>query len=202
MDVLKNCLIRMVFICYWIIIRFLRKCLHPCFHRQSSPISGSGRSHNVDSPALPPERMSSQVFGSSQTHFSTEEDSMSLAKRKGPLPPLPLHARADMKLHQSGSVHMLSWVPPPPAYTAPNAPLSSAALKKSASFAPVSSIIFTFSMWLIWYFNLNRYECDDIIWMSFLQVKDSSLTAVKRFQSFHVNGNSSHYVHTWTYPNC
>ncbi|XP_057194801.1 uncharacterized protein si:dkey-197j19.6 isoform X2 [Triplophysa rosa] len=152
----------------------LEKCLgdSKVFKRQPSPVRGSGHSHNVDSPTRPPESnpavsrtMSSQVFGSPQTHFSTEEESIffSLAKRKGPLPPLPPHARADMKLHQSGSVqtsdspiHMLSWVPPPPAYTAPNAPLSSAVLKKSASFA---------------------------------LVKDSSLTAVKRFQSSHVNAD-------------
>ncbi|XP_056607063.1 uncharacterized protein si:dkey-197j19.6 isoform X2 [Triplophysa dalaica] len=123
------------------------------FKRQPSPVRGSGRSHNVDSPATHPESnpavsctMSSQIYGSPQAHFSTEVDSiLSLAKRKGPLPPLPPHARAGMKLQQSGSVqtsdspiHMLSWAPPPPAYTAPSVPLSSAVLKKSASFAPLT----------------------------------------------------------------
>lgn len=122
------------------------------FKRQPSLSSAFGCSHNVDSPTTPVESnpvvsrtMSSLVCGSPQTLSSTDEDTMSLAKRKGPLPPLPSHARANMKLHQSGSVqtsdsniHMLSWMPPPPAYTAPNTPLSSAVLKKSASFAPLA----------------------------------------------------------------
>lgn len=118
---------------------FSEVCFHSCFLRQPSISSISGCSHNADTP---PE------CNPAQTLSSTDEDTVSLAKRKGPLPPLPPHAKADMKLHQSGSVqtsdstiHTLSWVPPPPAYTAPKPPLSSALLKKSASFAPVSTYI-------------------------------------------------------------
>nr|XP_055069714.1 uncharacterized protein si:dkey-197j19.6 [Misgurnus anguillicaudatus] len=137
------------------------------FKRQ--PLSGESEPpHHVDSEETLPEinpavshTMPSQACDSSQTLYS-DEDTVSLAKRKGPLPLIPLHARAAMvKLKlQSGMMQnsvsstlsaSLPGVPPPPAFTAPKVPPT--VLKKSASFAPV---------------------------------KDFSSGAVKRFQSFHV----------------
>lgn len=142
------------------------------FKRQ--PFSGESEPpHHVDSEETLPwinpavsHTMPSQACDSSQT-LSSDEDSMSLAKRKGPLPPIPLHARAAMiKLKlQSGRMQnsvsstmsdSIPGVPPPPAFTAPKVPLNPTVLKKSASFAPV---------------------------------KDFSSGAVKRFQSFHVNAD-------------
>lgn len=76
--------------------------------------------------------MSGQICDSPQTLPSVNEESTSLAQRKGPLPPIPIHARAAMlKLNRSASMQTYettfpvpSRVPPPPSYHAPTAPVS------------------------------------------------------------------------------
>lgn len=96
--------------------------------------SASRVPHHLDSDATFPESKSSQINNSSQTLSSVNEESISLAQRKGPLPPLPLHARAAMlKLNRSSSMQHFDstiaaplGVPPPPSYRAPTTPLSSA----------------------------------------------------------------------------
>ncbi|XP_051562803.1 uncharacterized protein si:dkey-197j19.6 isoform X2 [Myxocyprinus asiaticus] len=125
--------------------------------------------HRSDSKATLPESSptvasTSQFFDSPQTPCSANEDSISLAQRKGPLPPIPPHARAGMvKVNHSGGEEISdstfpipSLVPSPPSYPAPKAPPSSAGIKKSASFAPV---------------------------------KDVSPAGMKRFQSFYFNAD-------------
>ncbi|XDV35583.1 hypothetical protein PO909_005503 [Leuciscus waleckii] len=97
--------------------------------------------HHIDSDATFPESKSSQINNSSQTLSNVTEESISLAQRKGPLPPLPLHARTAMlKLNRSSSMQHFtstiavpSGVPPPPSYHAPTAPLSSAVKDHSSA---------------------------------------------------------------------
>ncbi|XP_039520555.1 proline-rich protein LAS17-like [Pimephales promelas] len=104
--------------------------------------SASRVQHHLDLDATFPESKSSQINNSSsQTLSSNNEESISLAQRKGPLPPLPLHARAAMlKLNRSSSMQHFdstlavpSGVPPPPSYQAPTAPLSSAVKDHSSA---------------------------------------------------------------------
>ncbi|KAK7155529.1 hypothetical protein R3I93_010232 [Phoxinus phoxinus] len=98
--------------------------------------SASRVQHHLDSDATFPESKSSQI-----NNPSVNEESISLAQRKGPLPPLPLHARAAMlKLNRSSSmqhfdstVAVPSGVPPPPSYRAPITPLSSAVKDHSSA---------------------------------------------------------------------
>ncbi len=96
--------------------------------------------HRLDSDAALPESKptvasttSSQSHDSPQTLSSVNEESMSLAQRKGPLPPIPIHARiATLRLNCNASVQNFdstipipSWMPPPPSYQAPTVPPSS-----------------------------------------------------------------------------
>ncbi|XP_056315093.1 uncharacterized protein si:dkey-197j19.6 [Danio aesculapii] len=74
--------------------------------------------------------MSGLICDLPQTLSGVNEESMSLAQRKGPLPPIPIHARAAMlKLNRSASMQTYETtfpvparVPPPPSYHAPTAP--------------------------------------------------------------------------------
>ncbi|XP_042582155.1 proline-rich protein LAS17-like isoform X1 [Cyprinus carpio] len=96
--------------------------------------SSSRVPQRLDSDAALPESkptvastMSSQSHDSPLTLSSVNEESMSLAQRKGPLPPIPIHARiATLKFNPNASVQNFdstvpipSWVPPPPSYQAP-----------------------------------------------------------------------------------
>uniref|UniRef100_A0A8C2EHZ5 Si:dkey-197j19.6 n=1 Tax=Cyprinus carpio TaxID=7962 RepID=A0A8C2EHZ5_CYPCA len=109
-------------------------------HKSFSLRSASRVSHRLDSNAAFPQSkptvantMSSQSHDSSQTLSSVNEESMSLAQRKGPLPPIPIHARiATLKFNPNASIQNFDstipkppWVPPPPSYQAPAAPPSS-----------------------------------------------------------------------------
>ncbi|XP_016322600.1 proline-rich protein LAS17 [Sinocyclocheilus anshuiensis] len=91
----------------------------------------------LDSDAALPENrptvastMSSQSHDSPQTRSGVNEESMSLAQRKGPLPPIPIHARMKLNCNASmqnfdSTIPIPSWVPPPPSYQAPTVPPSS-----------------------------------------------------------------------------
>ncbi|XP_067230900.1 uncharacterized protein si:dkey-197j19.6 [Chanodichthys erythropterus] len=82
-----------------------------------------------------PASKSSERNDSSQTLSSVNEESVSLAQRKGPLPPLPLHARAAMlKLNRSASMQNSTInFPPPPSFSAPTIPLKSAIKDRSSA---------------------------------------------------------------------
>ncbi|XP_067316156.1 uncharacterized protein si:dkey-197j19.5 isoform X1 [Pseudorasbora parva] len=120
----------------------LNNCLRGHEVQKSFSLRSASRvQRHLDSDATFPEHKSSQINDSSQTLSTVDEESISLAKRKGPLPPLPLHARAAMlKLNRSASmqnfdstVPVPSWVPPPPSYHAPTTPLSSAVKDHSST---------------------------------------------------------------------
>ncbi|XP_051987001.1 uncharacterized protein si:dkey-197j19.6 isoform X3 [Xyrauchen texanus] len=154
----------------------LDKCLRGSAMNKSLPVRNTSNIlHHNDSEATLAESSptvastkSSQFFDSPQTPCSANEDSISLAQRKGPLPPIPSHTRAGMvKVNHTGGEEnsdstfpILSLVPSPPSYPAPKVPTSSAGIKKSASFAP--------------------------------KVKDVSPAGMKRFQSFHFNADKEH----------
>ncbi|XP_050968419.1 uncharacterized protein si:dkey-197j19.6 [Labeo rohita] len=109
-------------------------------HKRHSLRSAPRVPHHHDSDAVFPEgklsvasTISSPSHNSTQTLPSVTEESMSLAERKGPLPPIPIHARiATLKFNRNASMQNLtiqdssipipSWVPPPPSYQAPTAP--------------------------------------------------------------------------------
>ncbi|XP_059415367.1 actin nucleation-promoting factor WASL-like [Carassius carassius] len=110
-------------------------------HKSFSLRSSSRVPHRLDSNAAFPESrptvastMSSQSHDLSQTLSGVNEESMSLAQRKGPLPPIPIHARiATLKFNPNASIQNFDstipkppLVPPPPSYQAPAAPPSSA----------------------------------------------------------------------------
>ncbi|KAF4112366.1 hypothetical protein G5714_007161 [Onychostoma macrolepis] len=109
-------------------------------HKRLSLRSSPRVPHRLDSDAALPESKptvasttSSQSYDSPQTLSGVNEEPMSLAQRKGPLPPIPIHARiTTLKLNCNASVQnsdstipIPSWLPPPPSYQAPTVPPSS-----------------------------------------------------------------------------
>ncbi len=133
-----KCLIQCITFCLFVIVR-LFFCGFNSGHSLS--LRSSPRvPHRLDSNAALPESKptfastaSSQSHDSAQTLSSVNEESMSLAQKKGPLPPIPINARiATLELNCNASVQNVdstvpvpSWVPPPPSYQAPTVPPSS-----------------------------------------------------------------------------
>ncbi len=133
-----KCLIQCITFCLFVIVR-LFFCGFNSGHSLS--LRSSPRvPHRLDSNATLTESKptvastaSSQSHDSAPTLSSVNEESMSLAQKKGPLPPIPINARiATLELNCNASVQNVdstvpvpSWVPPPPSYQAPTVPPSS-----------------------------------------------------------------------------
>ncbi|TRY55005.1 hypothetical protein DNTS_020746, partial [Danionella cerebrum] len=101
--------------------------LENCLRGYGVQKSTSRALRRLNSDAKLPESKSIAASQACDLQQTLSEDSASLAQRKGPLPPIPLHAR--IKLNRSTSLQRFdpsipipSWVPPPPAFQAPNAP--------------------------------------------------------------------------------
>ncbi|XP_052414087.1 uncharacterized protein si:dkey-197j19.6 [Carassius gibelio] len=109
-------------------------------HKRLSLRSSPRVPQHLDSDAALPESKptvastkSIQSHDSPKTLSGVNEESVLLAQRKGPLPPIPIHARiAKLKLNCNVSeqnfdstIPVPSWVPSPPFYQAPAVPPSS-----------------------------------------------------------------------------
>ncbi|XP_016314524.1 proline-rich protein LAS17-like [Sinocyclocheilus anshuiensis] len=103
-------------------------------HKRFSLRSASRVPHCLDSDAAFPESKPTVASTMSSQSHDLSQESTSLAQRKGPLPPIPIHAIiATLKLNPNASMQNFDstipkppWVPPPPSYQAPAAPPSSA----------------------------------------------------------------------------